>query len=88
MEIVGVRVGNEKAEPLVLMDGTAMLMLVRVRQAQTDEPLLLKQFNASQLILEGLDPTSLDPGQEVEIKRFEDGGYEVNTSLDDAADAM
>lgn len=82
LEIVGVRVGNEEAEPFVVVDGTALLLLCRVREAETDQPLLLKQFGASQLLLAGLSPDSLDPGQVVEVTRWEDGGYEVETGLE------
>jgi len=87
IEIVGLREANEESEPLIFIDGTALFVLCRVREAETDQPLMLKQFGASQLLLAGLAPDQLDPGQEVEIRRFEDGGYEVETDLD-LADAM
>lgn len=88
LEVVGVRIGNEEAEPFIVVDGSALLMLVVVEEADTDEPLLLKQFGASQLLLAGLNPESLDPGQVVEVSRYEGGGYEVTTGVEDAADAM
>lgn len=91
MEIVGVRVGNEESEPLVFVDGSALFVLVRVAEAETDDPLMLKQFGADQLLLAGLYPDTLDPGQVVEVTRFEGGGYEVEDltlDVDDLADAM
>lgn len=87
LTVVGVRVGNEESEPLVFVDGSALFLLCTVEEASTDEPLFLKQFGASQLLLAGLSPESLDPGQEVEVRRFEGGGYEVSMG-DDLADAM
>lgn len=89
IEVVGVRVGNEEAEPLVCVDGSALLLLCRVAEADTDDVLLLKQFGASQLLLAGLNPTTLDPGQVVKIKRWEGGGYEVDlNTVEDIEDAM
>lgn len=91
LEVVGVRIGNEEAEPFVVVDGSALLLLCRVREAGSDDTLLLKQFGASQLLLAGLNPDGLDPGQVVEIRRYEGGGYDVTLDPDDAesaADAM
>lgn len=91
LEIVGVRIGNEEAEPLCFLDGTALYLLCRVREAETDQPLMLKQFGASQLLLSGLSPDALDPGMIVRVKRWEDGGYEVENepdSVDGVEDAM
>jgi len=91
MEVVGVRVGDEEAEPFACVDGTALLLLVRVSQAETDEPLLLKQFGASQLLLAGLTPSTLDPGQVVEVTRYEGGGYDVEIdpdAVESVSDAM
>lgn len=91
LEVVGIhRSTNEGAEPLCFVDGSALFLLCRVAEAETDEPLFLKQFGASQLLLAGLAPSSLDPGQVVEVTRFEDGGgYEVKTlSVESLADAM
>lgn len=91
LQVVGVRTGNEEAESLAFVDGSALFLLCTVREASTDEPLFLKQFGASQLLLAGLNPESLDPGQVVRVKRWEGGGYEVETDPDDAetaADAM
>lgn len=89
MEVVGVREANEEAESFGFVDGSALFMLVRVEEAETDEPLLLKQFGASDLLLEGLHPRQLDPGQVVRVKRYEDGGYRVeNMDVEDLSDAM
>lgn len=91
LEVVGVRIGNEEAEPFVVVDGSALLLLCRVLEASTDDTLLLKQFGASQLLLAGLNPESLDPGQVVEVRRFEGGGYEVELDpdeIDSVDDAM
>lgn len=89
LEVVGVSIGDGADKPLTFVDGTALFLLCRVAEAKTDEPLLLKQFGASQLLLAGLHPTTLEPGQVVEVSRFEGGGYEVETdSLDDLSDAM
>lgn len=88
-EIVGVSVDGGEEEAFACVDGTALLLLVRVRQADTDKPLMLKQFGASQLLLAGLNPSTLDPGQVVEVTRFEGGGYEVEVGgLDGLEDAM
>lgn len=90
-EIIGVRVGNEEAEPMVWVDGSALCALVYAEEAETDQPLVLKQFGASDLLLAGLTPDVLDPGQVVEIARYEGGGYSVEIGPDDvegAADAM
>lgn len=88
LEIVGVRIGNDEAEPFVVVDGTALLLLARVREADSDDPLLIKQFGASELLLAGLSPDHLDTGQVVQVTRFEDGGYEVESELEDVSDAM
>ena len=88
LTVVGVRIGNEEAEALAFVDGTALFLLCTVEEAETDDPLFLKQYGASQLLLAGLTPGSLDPGQEVEVRRFEGGGYEVKTGIEDLGDAM
>lgn len=88
LEVLGVRLGNEESEPLVFVDGTALFLLCHVEEADTDEPLMLKQFGASQLLLAGLSPGSLDPGQVVEVTRYEGGGYDVELSLEGVEDAM
>lgn len=89
LTVVGLRVGNEESEPLVCVDGTALLMVVEVEEAEHDGPVLLKQFGASDLLLAGLSPATLDPGQEVEVRRYEGGGYEVSMgTVEDASDAM
>lgn len=87
LTVVGVRVGNEEAEPLCFVDGTALFLLCTVEEAETDDHLMLKQFGASDLLLAGLSPATLDPGQVVEVSRFEGGGYGVEVR-DGAADAM
>lgn len=90
-EIVGVRVGNQEAEPMIWVDGSALMAVVYAESAETDQPLVLKQFGASKLLLAGLNPDGLDPGQVVEIRRYEGGGYEVEIDPDDvesASDAM
>lgn len=85
LEVVGVRVGNEEAEPLCFVDGTALYLLCRIEEAESSDPLLLKQFGASDLLLAGLHPTALDPGQVVRLTRYEGGGYKVETGgLEDA----
>lgn len=86
--VVGVSIGNSESEPLVWVDGSALCALVTCQEAETDDPLILKQFGASQLLLAGLNPRALDTGQEVEVRRYEGGGYEVTTGVEDAADAM
>lgn len=89
--VVGVRESNEEASPMCWIDGSALNLLCRVEEAKTDQPLVLKQFGADRLLLAGLHPDHLDPGQEVEITRYEGGGFEVETDPDDvesAADAM
>lgn len=90
LEVVGIQVSGGEAEPLVFVDGTALFLLAVVREAETDQPLILKQFGASQLLLAGLNPASLDPGQVVEISRFEGGGYEVelDPGVESADEAM
>lgn len=91
LTVVGVRIGNEESEPLAFVDGSALFLLCTVEEAATSEPLFLKQFGASHLLLAGLTPGSLDPGQEVEIRRYEGGGYEVTMdpdAVEDASDAM
>lgn len=89
MEVVGVQVGDGDPEPLAFVDGSAFFLLARVAEASTDDPLFLKQFGASQLLLQGLTPSTLDPGQVVEITRYEGGGYEVELGgMDDLSDAM
>lgn len=91
VEIVGVQVAGGEEESLAFVDGSALLLLCRIREAATDDVLILKQFGASQLLLAGLTPDNLDPGQVVRVKRWEDGGYEVEIDPDkveNAADAM
>lgn len=87
LQVVGVRTGNEESEALCFVDGSALFLLCTVREADTDEPLFLKQFGASQLLLAGLNPRALDPGQVVRLKRWEDGGYEVELDPDEVEDA-
>lgn len=89
LEVVGVRTGNEESQALAFVDGSALFLLCRVAEASTDDPLFLKQFGASQLLLQGLTPSALDPGQVVSIERYEGGGYEVEfDDVETAADAM
>lgn len=91
LEAVGMRHGNGESEVFGFVDGSALFLLCRVAEASTDKPLLLKQYGASQLLLAGLNPSTLDPGQVVEVKRWEGGGYEVEIDPDhveDIADAM
>lgn len=80
--IVGVSVGTSDPQPLAFVDGTALYLLCTVTEAETDDPLLLKQFGSDQLLLAGLTPRALEPGQEVEITRYEGGGYEVEIDPD------
>lgn len=88
LSVVGVRIGNEESEPLCFVDGSALFLLCTVEEADTDNPLFLKQYGASQLLLAGLNPEALDPGQVVEVRRYEGGGYEVSMGVEDASDAM
>lgn len=91
LTVVGIRIGNDEARPLCFADGTALYLLAEIEEADSDGPLFLKQFGATDLMLAGLHPDELDPGQVVEIRRFEGGGYEVELDPDeveDAADAM
>lgn len=90
VEVVGIRCGNDEAEPLAFVDGTALFLLARIAEAATDDPLFLKQFGASELLLAGLTPSSLDPGQVVKISRYEDGGgYDVEVlETDSMVEAM
>lgn len=87
LEVVGIQTEpNEPAEPLAFVDGSALMLLCRVDEAATDDPLILKQFGASQLLLSGLNPATLDPGQVVKIERYEGGGYDVELGPDDVED--
>lgn len=88
LEVVGVQADNSDEEALAFVDGSALFLLCRVAEAESDEPLFLKQFGASQLLLAGLTPSALDPGQVVEVTRFEGGGYEVDLGVDSLEDAM
>lgn len=91
LKAVGVRNGNDAEEVLAFVDGSALFLLCTIEEAATDKPLFLKQFGASQLLLAGLTPDALDPGQEVEVTRYEGGGYEVEVdprSPETADDAM
>lgn len=89
LEIVGVSIDGNEKEPLAFVDGSALFLLCRVAEAESDEPLFLKQFGASELLLAGLTPSSLDTGQVVEVSRFEGGGYEVEVGeVEDLADAL
>lgn len=89
LTVVGVRVGNEASEPLAFVDGSALFMLCTIDEASTDDPVLLKQFGASDLLLAGLHPRALEPGQVVKVSRYEGGGYEVELDqVEDATDAM
>lgn len=89
LEVVGVRTGNEQSEALCFVDGTALFLMCRVAEAETEDPLMLKQFGASQLLLAGLNPTTLDPGQEVRVERYEGGGYDVELNqVNEVEDAM
>lgn len=83
IEIVGVSVEGDEETPFAMVDGSALLILARVAEAKTDQPLLLKQFGASQLLLAGLNPSTLDPGQVVEIERYEGGGFRVELDPED-----
>lgn len=82
LEVVGVTLEDGDEESLAFVDGTALLLLCRIEEAETEDPLILKQFGASQLLLSGLNPSTLDPGQVVEVKRYEGGGYEVEVDPD------
>lgn len=90
LTVVGVSTAdsNTSTEPLCFIDGSALLLLCTVAEAETDDPLFLKQFGASELLLAGLHPRQLDPGQELRLRRFEGGGYEVEFDLEDVSDAM
>lgn len=94
LTIIGVQQDGSDPEPLAFIDGSALFLLCTVREAESDKPLMLKQYGASRLLLAGLNPDQLDPGQEVVVKRWEDGGYEVDTDPSDfdaddsAADVM
>lgn len=83
LQVVGIRNGNEESEALAFVDGSALFLLCTIEEAKTDKPLFLKQFGASQLLLAGLTPEALDPGQVVEISRYEGGGYEVEIGPDE-----
>lgn len=86
---LGVQFEGEET-PLIFVDGSALYALCTVREAESDGPLILKQFGALQLLQAGLTPAALDPGQEVGVKRWEEGGYEIelDPGVDDAAEAM
>lgn len=89
LQVTGVQIDGGEKEPLAFVDGSALFLLARVLEASTTEPLFLKQFGASQLLLQGLTPSTLDPGQVVEITRYEGGGYEVEfDTVEDLSDAM
>lgn len=83
LEVLGVRSGNDEAEPLCFIDGPALFLLCR--RLEEEWPIMLKQFGASDLLFAGLHPDALQPGQVVEIERRPDGGYRVDQmELDDA----
>ena len=90
LQVTGIRVGNNESEVFSFVDGSALFLLCTIEEASTDEPLMLKQFGASRLLLAGLHPSALDTGQVVEIERYEGGGYDVDLDpgVEDAADAM
>lgn len=88
LEVVGVSTDSSENEALAFVDGTALFLLCRVAEAETDDPLFLKQFGASQLLLAGLTPGTLDPGQVVEVTRYEGGGYELDLGIDSLEEAM
>lgn len=82
-EIVGLREANDEAETVWWKDGSALMLFVRAEASDSSSPVVLKQFGAADLVLSGLNPTSLDPGQVVEISRYEGGGYGVETDPDE-----
>lgn len=89
LEVAGIlnpESGEEEA--FAFVDGSALFLMCYVDEAKADGILLLKQFGASQLLLAGLTPATLDPGQVVEVTRYEDGGYKVKTGMDGLDDAM
>lgn len=94
LTVTGVRTGNEEAEVFYFVDGRstqALYLLCEVDEADSDEPLLLKQFGAVDLMAAGLQPTALEPGDRVRVRRYEGGGFEVENEPDgveDASDAM
>ena len=63
LEVVGVSIEDSTEETLAFVDGTALFLLCRVSEAETDNPLFLKQFGASQLLLARITPGTLDPPQ-------------------------
>lgn len=94
LTVTGVRTGNEAAEAMWFVDGRstqALYLLVTVEEAETDDPLLLKQFGAVDLMAAGLHPDDLEPGERVRVRRYEGGGFEVEKdpdAVDDASEAM
>lgn len=89
LTVVGASIGDSDDEPLAFIDGSALYLLCTVEEASTDEPLLLKQFGSDRLLLAGLHPDHLDPGQEVEVTRYENSRYEVEIGgIDGVSDAM
>lgn len=92
LTVVGVRTGNNESESFYFVDGRAtqaLYMLVTIDEADTDEPLLLKQFGAVELMAAGLHPGEAEPGDRFRVHRYEDGGFSVEPDdLEDAADAM
>lgn len=87
LTITGVSIDGEDEEAFAFVDGSALYLLCTVREAKSAEPLLLKQFGASELLLAGLTPQTLEPGQVVEVERYEGGGYRVELDPDDVEDA-
>lgn len=73
-------------------DRGTLTAIVEVREADTDRPLLLNQYNADRLIRDLLlDLADRDPGDWVRVSRFEDGGFSVDPepdAIDGADEAM
>lgn len=92
LELTGVRTGNEAAEVLYFTDGRsveALYCLVTVDEADSDDPMLLKQFGAVELMAAGFNPGMAEPGERFRVRRYEGGGFDVeNLEVSDAADAM
>lgn len=81
--IVGLRTGNQDQEAVWWKDGSALMLFVIPEESDSDSLVVLKQFNVADLFLAGLRPDELDPGQVVEIGRYEDGDYAVEMDPDD-----
>lgn len=89
------RPGNEEGRTMLADDRGTLLAPAYIEEAETDELLLLKQYNAGTLIGSirmMVKHDILESGQPLEITRLESGGYEaepvVEETVETADDVM